>query len=78
MGDQFEPKFLFCCDCREEFCFTADAQEYWAERGYHHDPKRCKACHASFRKAKRKDGSGSVGQTIIRRPLPDTPSPPIQ
>jgi len=54
----FEDKILICCECHEEFVFTSAAQEYFAERGYTDDPKRCKTCHTRFKKAQREDRSG--------------------
>jgi hypothetical protein len=60
MQNGFEPKILVCVECEEEFVFTAAAQEYFAERGYTEDPKRCKTCHTSYKKSQReKDTSGS-------------------
>lgn len=53
MTDGFEPKFLICTECNEEFVFTVAAQEYFAERGYAEDPKRCKTCHTKYKKALR-------------------------
>ena len=37
-------KILLCCDCHEEFVFTKDAQDYFNEKGYTEDPKRCRIC----------------------------------
>lgn len=45
MVNRFLPKVLICCECREEFVFTVEAQEYFAERRIPDDPKRCKSCH---------------------------------
>ena len=53
MQDGFEPKILICTECKEEFVFTCAAQQYFAERGYTEDPKRCKTCHTSYKKAQR-------------------------
>ena len=53
MGQGFEPRILVCAECGEEFVFTAEAQQYFAERGYTDDPKRCKSCHTQFKKAQR-------------------------
>lgn len=53
MGNRFEPRVLICCECGEEFVFTAAAQQYFAERGYTEDPKRCKACHTAYKKMQR-------------------------
>ena len=51
--DGFEPKILLCTECGEEFAFTAAAQQYFAERGYTEDPKRCKTCHTQYKKTQR-------------------------
>ena len=50
MDNGLEPKFLICTECNEEFVFTIQAQEYFAERGYSEDPKRCKSCHTCTKK----------------------------
>lgn len=42
---KFKDKVLVCVDCKEEFVFTARAQEYFAEFGVSIDPKRCRSCH---------------------------------
>ena len=51
--DRFQPRVLICCECREEFVFTVAAQQYFAERGYSEDPKRCKSCHTTHKKQQR-------------------------
>lgn len=53
MVSGFEPKVLICAQCSEEFVFTAAAQQYFAERGYTEDPKRCKSCHTQYKKSQR-------------------------
>jgi len=53
MHNGFKPKILICSECHEEFVFTVAAQEYFAERGYTEDPKRCKACHTKYKKLQR-------------------------
>ena len=55
MADGFEAKVLICVECGEEFIFTIGAQEYFAERGYNEEPKRCKHCYMQF-KRDRKNG----------------------
>lgn len=49
----FKPRFLVCKQCNEEFVFTVQAQEYFAEKGYTEDPKRCKTCHTEYKKNQR-------------------------
>jgi hypothetical protein len=53
MENGFEPKILVCCECGQEFVFTGAAQQYFAERGYTEDPKRCKTCHTKYKKSQR-------------------------
>ncbi len=55
MENGFEPKILICSECSQEFVFTAAAQQYFAERGYTEDPKRCKSCHTKYKKSQRND-----------------------
>jgi len=43
-------RILTCIECGEEFVFTAQAQEYFAEKGYHEMPKRCKICHNKYKR----------------------------
>ena len=33
-----------CEDCGKEFVFTAGEQEFYAEKGFTNEPKRCKEC----------------------------------
>lgn len=50
MSGEFEPRVLICCECGEEFVFTTRAQQYYAERGFTEDPKRCSTCDRAFKK----------------------------
>jgi len=70
MSDGFEAKFLLCAECGEEFVFTAAAQQYFAERGYTEDPKRCKTCHTRFKKSQREGRAsrGHVAEHGVRQP----------
>jgi hypothetical protein len=55
MAGELAPKILICVECGEEFVFTVNAQEYFAERGYSEDPKRCKHCYMKHKRDKRND-----------------------
>lgn len=48
----FKDKTLTCQDCGAEFVWTADEQEFYAQRGFDHAPIRCKACRAAKKKQK--------------------------
>jgi len=50
---KFEDKTLVCCDCGEEFVFTAGEQEFYKEKGFDNEPKRCKACRQKKKSARR-------------------------
>jgi DNA-directed RNA polymerase subunit RPC12/RpoP len=53
MVSGLEPKILVCVECGQEFVFTINAQEYFAEKGYTEEPKRCKHCHMQHKRDKR-------------------------
>ena len=43
----FMDRDLTCIECRKSFLFSADEQQFFKEKGFAHDPKRCKECKAS-------------------------------
>jgi len=48
----FVDKSLQCCDCGTTFIFSAEEQDFFASKGYIHEPKRCPACRKT-RKTRR-------------------------
>jgi hypothetical protein len=68
MENGFEPRVLICSDCGEEFVFTAAAQQYFIERGFTDDPKRCKSCHTGYKRNQR----GSTPRQTVEQPLQGT------
>src|SRR3972149_4364693 len=58
----YEDRTLTCQDCGQEFTFSADDQQYHAEKGYTNEPKRCPLCRSS-----RRAGGGYSGG---RREMP--------
>ena len=48
-----EDKILVCQDCGKEFTFTVGEQEFYKEKGFDNEPKRCKECRDK-RKAQRR------------------------
>jgi len=60
---EYQDKVLKCLDCGAEFVFTAGEQAFFADKGFRHEPKRCKSC-----KATRSSGSpsGSTSRTETR------------
>jgi len=69
MASDLEHKILICADCGEEFIFTVGAQEYFAEKGYTEDPKRCKHCYMLHKRGKENNQSvGAVDQMTPNLP----------
>lgn len=50
-----EDKTLVCSDCSEEFIFSAQEQDFYQEKGFENEPRRCKPCRQK-RKAQRSGG----------------------
>lgn len=57
----FLDKELECVDCGAMFVFSAGEQVFFRERGFNHEPKRCKACKSSL-----PNGRRAVPQTQVR------------
>ena len=53
----YQDKSLNCKECGQEFVFTANEQEFYANKGFQNEPGRCPSCRAS-RKQQRGGGSG--------------------
>lgn len=56
----YEDRTLTCVECNSEFTFSADDQQFHAERGYQ-DPKRCPSCRAARRGGYGGGGGGGGG-----------------
>lgn len=54
----FQDRTLTCVECNQSFTFSADDQQYHAEKGYTNEPKRCPSCRQN-----RRYNSGSYGST---------------
>ncbi len=60
----YEDKTIVCEDCNQEFVHSAEDQARYAERGFAHEPKRCRACREK-RKARgpgAREGGGGGGR----------------
>jgi hypothetical protein len=53
----YQDKTIKCRDCGQDFVFTASEQQFFAEKGFTNEPKRCPTC----RRAKRDATSSSQG-----------------
>lgn len=63
----YQDRNLTCQDCSTSFVFSADDQQYHAEKGFDNEPKRCPSC----RQARRSSGSsyGSSGYGSSQREM---------
>ncbi len=50
--EEKKDKTIKCVDCGAEFVFTVRDQEFYAEKGFTNEPKRCKACREAKKQAK--------------------------
>jgi CxxC-x17-CxxC domain-containing protein len=48
----FQDKTLTCADCGATFTFSAEDQEFFQQKGYTNEPKRCPECRQA-RKSQR-------------------------
>lgn len=55
---EYKDKTIKCVDCGIEFTFTARDQEFYAEKGFANEPKRCKACRDK-KKAERNNSNNN-------------------
>ncbi len=68
----YEDKTLTCQDCGQEFIFSADDQQYHAEKGFSNEPKRCMSCRQSRRQGQSGGGYGSYSTSRRREMYPAT------
>lgn len=50
---EYQDKTKVCVDCGKEFIFTARDQEFYAEKGFQNEPKRCKECRDKKKNSRR-------------------------
>jgi len=41
---EFVDRMLKCSDCGTDFIFTAGEQQFYQDKNFRNEPKRCKAC----------------------------------
>jgi len=59
----YTEKTIQCVDCGANFPFTAQEQEFFAQKGYTNEPKRCPSCR-QVRKTERGGGARGPRQTF--------------
>lgn len=55
----YNDKIIVCKDCGTEFTFTANEQQFFADKGFTNEPLRCKPC----RDARKQNSRGNGGNT---------------
>jgi CxxC-x17-CxxC domain-containing protein len=63
-----EDKVLKCRDCGEEFVFTAGEQTFYKERGFQHEPTRCRRCRDEKKRTAAGPGAGGQQPTPVSTP----------
>jgi CxxC-x17-CxxC domain-containing protein len=59
---EFQDRILRCVDCATEFIWTAGEQQFFADKNFKNEPKRCKACKS--KRAARPVGSGVARERV--------------
>ena len=69
-GDSmYEDQIIHCRDCEAAFAFTAGEQQFYASKGFTHEPTRCQPCRPR-RKAERSDGQTGFRERPQRQMFP--------
>ena len=53
-----QDKTIQCADCGSSFTFTAREQEFFQQKGYVNEPKRCPTCRQSRRSQRTGNSTG--------------------
>ena len=60
----YTDKSINCIDCGAPFIFSANEQEFYAQKGFSNEPKRCKNCRDK-RKTTRDGNGGSRERQMV-------------
>ncbi|MFA4836211.1 MAG: zinc-ribbon domain containing protein [Dehalococcoidia bacterium] len=63
----FTDKKLQCADCGNTFTFSASEQEFFSNKGFTNEPKRCPDCRATRKQERGGGGSGYGSSGGARR-----------
>lgn len=65
-----QDKVLNCRDCGADFEFTAQEQEFYAEKGFTNEPGRCPDCRKARKQQQNSGGGfGSRGGNRVQREM---------
>jgi CxxC-x17-CxxC domain-containing protein len=62
---EFQDRILTCVDCAADFVWTAGEQQFFADKNFKNEPKRCKSCKG--KRASRPGGGGRSGNAPRER-----------
>ena len=63
----YQDETLVCRDCGEEFVFTVQEQQFYAEKGFENKPSRCRSCRIS--QVERNDRGREAAQAGMAVPI---------
>ncbi len=49
-------KSIKCCDCKQQFTYTATEQQHYASKGFEYEPQRCESCRSTYFERRREAG----------------------
>jgi CxxC-x17-CxxC domain-containing protein len=70
----YTDKTINCIDCGAPFIFSANEQEFYAQKGFSNEPKRCKNC----RDKRKSGGLGDGGSRTLYNVTCDACGKPAQ
>ncbi len=56
--DGLQDKVITCTDCGNEFPFTVGEQQFYKEKGFESEPKRCPDCRRARKQRNQQGGGG--------------------
>ncbi|MBB6218930.1 DNA replicative helicase MCM subunit Mcm2 (Cdc46/Mcm family) [Anaerosolibacter carboniphilus] len=62
----YEDKAIVCKDCGTEFTFTAGEQQFYAEKGFDNEPKKCKECRQKAKRGFSRPNNGGQRRSFDR------------
>jgi CxxC-x17-CxxC domain-containing protein len=62
---EFQDRVLKCVDCGTDFVFTSGEQQFYHEKDFKNEPKRCKGCKAKRQSSPERGGQGRVETAAV-------------
>ena len=71
---EFVDRELTCVECNKTFVFSAAEQQFFGDKGFSHDPKRCKPCKGSSARGVKVETHAKCFQCGIETIVPFKPT----